>query len=174
MIRVRGTPLLRGTTRLPAALAMESVVDEFVFIVGPVLVTFLSTTGHATSGVVTAFVLALVGSMLFAARVLHPRCGHLLRPRRRRQPAVRRPGPHRAATARARRPQRPVGHPHARTPGAARRRGRPAPAPAPPPRRPARPDSGCCWPAGRRWARSSAAWRSRWSPSPTKPAPCRC
>ncbi|MGY1745811.1 MFS transporter [Blastococcus sp. SYSU D00695] len=68
MIRVRWTHLLRGTTRLPAALAMESVVDEFAFIVGPVLVTFLSTTGHATSGVVTAFVLAVVGSVLFAAQ----------------------------------------------------------------------------------------------------------
>src|SRR4051812_6017194 len=38
MIRVRWTHLLRGSHRLPTALAMESVVDEFVFIVGPVLV----------------------------------------------------------------------------------------------------------------------------------------
>jgi MFS family permease len=68
MIRVRWTYLLRGSHRLPTALAMESVVDEFVFIVGPVLVTFLSTTGHATSGVVTAFTLAAVGALLFAAQ----------------------------------------------------------------------------------------------------------
>jgi MFS family permease len=68
MIRVRWTHLLRGSHRLPTALAMESVVDEFVFIVGPVLVTFLSTAGHATSGVVTAFALAAVGSLLFAAQ----------------------------------------------------------------------------------------------------------
>jgi predicted MFS family arabinose efflux permease len=66
---VRWTHLLRGSNRLPTALAMESVVDEFVFIVGPVLVTFLSTTGHATSGLVTAFTLATVGSLLFAAQV---------------------------------------------------------------------------------------------------------
>ncbi|WP_231503140.1 MFS transporter [Blastococcus sp. URHD0036] len=81
MIRVRWTHLLRGTSRLPAALAMESVVDEFVFIVGPVLVTFLSTTGHATSGVVTAFVLAVVGSVLFAAqrRTEPPPHGHASR-----------------------------------------------------------------------------------------------
>jgi hypothetical protein len=54
------------------------VVDEFVFIVGPVLVTFLSTTGHATSGVVTAFTLATVGSLLFAAqgRTEPPPGGH--------------------------------------------------------------------------------------------------
>jgi predicted MFS family arabinose efflux permease len=68
MIRVRWTHLLRGTPRLPTALAMESVVDEFVFIVGPVLVTFLSTTGHTTSGVVTAFTLATVGTLLFSAQ----------------------------------------------------------------------------------------------------------
>ncbi|MGY2085487.1 MFS transporter [Blastococcus sp. SYSU DS0539] len=68
MIRVRWTHLLRGSHRLHTALSMESVVDEFVFIVGPVLVTFLSTTGHATSGVVTAFTLATVGSLLFAAQ----------------------------------------------------------------------------------------------------------
>jgi len=68
MIRVRWTFLLRGTPRLPTALAMESVVDEFAFIVGPVLVTFLSTTGHTTSGVVTAFTLATVGSLLFAVQ----------------------------------------------------------------------------------------------------------
>ena len=68
MIRVRWTHLLRGSHRLHTALSMESVVDEFAFIVGPVLVTFLSTTGHATSGVVTAFVLATVGSLLFAAQ----------------------------------------------------------------------------------------------------------
>ncbi len=68
MIRVRWTHLLRGSHRLPTALAMESVVDEMVFVLGPVLVTILSTTGHATSGLVTAFVLATTGSLLFAAQ----------------------------------------------------------------------------------------------------------
>jgi MFS family permease len=81
MIRVRWTHLLRGSHRLPTALAMESVVDEFVFIVGPVLVTFLSTTGHATSGVVTAFALAVVGGLLFSAqhRTEPPPGGHASR-----------------------------------------------------------------------------------------------
>ncbi len=68
MIRVRWTHLLRGSHRLPTALAMESVVDEMVFVLGPVLVTILSTTGHATAGLVTAFVFATVGSLLFAAQ----------------------------------------------------------------------------------------------------------
>ncbi|MGY1781540.1 MFS transporter [Geodermatophilus sp. SYSU D01036] len=81
MIRVRWTHLLRGTHRLHTALAMESVVDELVFIVGPVLVTFLSTTGHSTSGVVTAFTLAVVGALLFAAqgRTEPPPHGHAAR-----------------------------------------------------------------------------------------------
>ncbi|TKJ18943.1 MFS transporter [Blastococcus sp. CCUG 61487] len=68
MIRVRWTHLLRGSHRLPTALAMESVVDEMVFVVGPVLVTFLSTAGHSTAGLVTAFTLAAVGGLLFAAQ----------------------------------------------------------------------------------------------------------
>jgi len=68
MLRTRWTHLLKGSRRLPTALAFESVVDEFTFIVGPVLVTFLSTTGHTTAGLVTAFVFATVGGLLFAAQ----------------------------------------------------------------------------------------------------------
>jgi MFS family permease len=68
MVRVRWTHMLRGSHRLPTALAMESVVDEMVFVLGPVLVTILSTTGHETSGLVTAFALATVGGLLFAAQ----------------------------------------------------------------------------------------------------------
>lgn len=68
MLRTRWTYLLKGSTRLPTALAFESVLDECTFIIGPVLVTFLSTTGHTTSGVVTAFVFATVGGLLFAAQ----------------------------------------------------------------------------------------------------------
>lgn len=85
MIRTRWSYLLKGSRRLLTALAFESVVDELVFIVGPVLVAFLSTAGHSTSGIVTAFALAVVGSLLFAAQYhteppptgLHPRHGPL-------------------------------------------------------------------------------------------------
>lgn len=81
MIRTRWSYLLKGSPRLSTALAFESVVDELVFIVGPVLVTFLSTAGHSTSGIVAAFVLAVVGSLLFASQVLTepPPGGHHLR-----------------------------------------------------------------------------------------------
>lgn len=66
MLRARWTYMLEGSHRLPTALAMESVLDELVFIIGPVLVTFLSTTGHAAAGMTTAAVLAITGSALFA------------------------------------------------------------------------------------------------------------
>ncbi|PRZ33558.1 putative MFS family arabinose efflux permease [Antricoccus suffuscus] len=68
MLRARWSYLLEGSRRLPAALAMESVLDELVFIIGPVLVTFLSSTGHATSGMVVAAALAVIGSLTFAAQ----------------------------------------------------------------------------------------------------------
>jgi hypothetical protein len=59
-----------------------------------VLVHFLSTTGPPPPGVVTAFVLAVVGSLLFAAQ------------------GRTEPPPHGQ-----RRPQRPLGDPHTRYPG---------------------------------------------------------
>lgn len=68
MLRTRWTYLLKGSPRLPTALAFESVIDELTFIVGPVLVTFLSTTGHTTSGMVVTFALATLGGLLFAAQ----------------------------------------------------------------------------------------------------------
>src|ERR671916_28344 len=90
MNRVRWTHMLRGSHRLPTALAMESVVDEFVFIVGPVLVTFLSTTGHATSGVVTAFTLAAIASLAVGSMASGIGWGtvHWRRPLRHRLAAV--------------------------------------------------------------------------------------
>lgn len=68
MLRARWAYMLEGSSRLPAALAMESVLDELVFILGPVLVTVLSTSGHATLGMVVAAVFAVVGSLLFATQ----------------------------------------------------------------------------------------------------------
>ncbi|GAB3308823.1 MFS transporter [Epidermidibacterium keratini] len=68
MLRARWSYLLEGSQRLPTALAMESVLDELVFIIGPVLVTFLSTTGHATLGMAVAATLAVIGSLLFSTQ----------------------------------------------------------------------------------------------------------
>ncbi|WP_134322264.1 MFS transporter [Cumulibacter soli] len=68
MLRARWAYMLEGSSRLPTALAMESVLDELVFILGPVLVTVLSTSGHATTGMVVAAAFAVCGSLLFATQ----------------------------------------------------------------------------------------------------------
>lgn len=68
MLRARWAYLLEGSSRLSTALAMESILDELVFILGPVLVTVLSTSGHATLGMIVAAGLAVVGSLLFATQ----------------------------------------------------------------------------------------------------------
>lgn len=68
MLRARWSYLLEGSTRLPTALAMESVIEELCFILGPVLVTFLSTSGHAPLGMTVAAAFAVVGSMLMATQ----------------------------------------------------------------------------------------------------------
>lgn len=77
MLRARWAYLLEGSSRLPTALAMESVIEEMCFILGPVLVTVLSTTGHATLGMIVAAGFAVVGSLLLAAQThTEPPPGH--------------------------------------------------------------------------------------------------
>ena len=65
-VRARWSYRLRGTPLLNTAFALEAVLDEVVFIVGPVLVTFLATAIHPALGLAAGGVLGLVGA--FAAR----------------------------------------------------------------------------------------------------------
>lgn len=67
---------------LHTAYSLESVLDEVVYVVGPILAITLSTRGSAEAGPLTAAVLLAVGVLLFAAQ-------------RRTEPPVR-PGPQRA------------------------------------------------------------------------------
>jgi len=57
MVRARWSRIYSGTATLHTAYAFESVVDEVVFLIGPVLVTFLTTSVAPSSGlcVVAAF-----------------------------------------------------------------------------------------------------------------------
>jgi len=64
---------------LPTAFAIEAVVDEAVFVIGPVLVTALVTTVHPAAGVLAAAVLGTAGGILLAAQ---PRTAPPIRPRR--------------------------------------------------------------------------------------------
>jgi len=56
-VRVRWAEQLSGTGRLPTAFALESVLDEVIFVVGPVLVTVVATT--------VSPILAVLGTLLF-------------------------------------------------------------------------------------------------------------
>lgn len=56
-VRVRWSHQLAGTGRLPTAFALESVLDEVIFVLGPVLVTLVAT--------MVSPVLAVLGTLLF-------------------------------------------------------------------------------------------------------------
>ena len=68
LVRARWARLHSGTPLLHTAYALESVLDEVVFVVGPVLATILATSVHPLSGLVTNLVLTLGGGLWFAAQ----------------------------------------------------------------------------------------------------------
>lgn len=69
LIRARWTVLLSGDPgALNQAYSFEAVVDELVFMAGPVLVTTLATTVAPWLGLTCSGVLALVGGLIFAGR----------------------------------------------------------------------------------------------------------
>ena len=67
-VRARWSHRLRGTPLLNTAFAWEAVLDEVVFIVGPVLATFLATAIHPALGLAAGGVVGLVGAFVLAAQ----------------------------------------------------------------------------------------------------------
>ena len=67
-VRARWSHVLDDPAEVQTAYALESVVDEAIFIVGPILVTFLATALHPALGLSAAAVLGLVGGLAFAAQ----------------------------------------------------------------------------------------------------------
>jgi MFS family permease len=67
MVRARWSALLRDPAALHAAFALESVVDEMTFVVGPALVTVLATA-VPPAGVLLCMVLSVSGTLFFAAQ----------------------------------------------------------------------------------------------------------
>lgn len=67
-VRARWTHRLKGGPLLNTAYALEAVVDEVVFIVGPVLVTLLATSVHPALGLAVCVVLGLTGAVALAAQ----------------------------------------------------------------------------------------------------------
>jgi MFS family permease len=68
LVRARWAYALGGTPLLPTAFSLESVLDEVVFVVGPVLVTLLATEVAPAAGVLAAAVFTLAGSLALAAQ----------------------------------------------------------------------------------------------------------
>ncbi len=69
MVRTRWSALLDDdAARLHTAFALESVNDELIFVVGPALVTLLATQFLPASGIGTASLLCVTGTLLYAAQ----------------------------------------------------------------------------------------------------------
>lgn len=67
-IRARWRQIVPERSQLDTAFAFEAVVDEMVFIIGPVLVTFLATHVDPLAGVASTAGLCLAGTLLLAAQ----------------------------------------------------------------------------------------------------------
>lgn len=68
MVRARWTELYRGTGRLRTAFALEAVIDEVCFIVGPVLSVGLSVALFPEAGPLLGALLLLVGTVALAVQ----------------------------------------------------------------------------------------------------------
>lgn len=68
MVRARWNLVLDNPRDLHTAYSLESALDELVFVVGPVLATFLATEISPTAGLVAAIVAALGGGFWFLAQ----------------------------------------------------------------------------------------------------------
>ena len=67
-VRTRWSHLLDEPGEKQTAFALEAVLDEVVFVVGPVLVTLLATSWHPVAGLTAALVSGVVGTFAFAAQ----------------------------------------------------------------------------------------------------------
>ncbi len=68
LVRARWTYLIDERRRLNTAFAFEAVVDEVIFITGPVLVTFLATLVDPVAGLACAGVTGLAGGLALATQ----------------------------------------------------------------------------------------------------------
>lgn len=67
-VRARWSHVLDSPADVQTAYALESVADEAVFILGPIIVTVLATAIHPVVGLAVAVVAGSVGGLLFAAQ----------------------------------------------------------------------------------------------------------
>ncbi|MDN5760841.1 MAG: MFS transporter [Microlunatus sp.] len=67
-VRARWSYRLRGKPLLNTAFAWEAVLDEVVFMIGPVLATFLATSLHPSLGLAAGGLVGLVGALALASQ----------------------------------------------------------------------------------------------------------
>ena len=67
-IRARWSHVLADPPLVQTAYALESVVDEAVFMLGPILVTVLATTWHPVAGLTVAIATGVGGTLFLAAQ----------------------------------------------------------------------------------------------------------
>lgn len=67
-VRARWSHRLRDSPLLDTAFAIEAVIDELTFVVGPVLVAFLATSVEPAAGLVVCAVVGVLGSLLLAVQ----------------------------------------------------------------------------------------------------------
>ena len=68
LVRARWSHLLTEPRDIHTAFSLEAVLDETVFVIGPILATLLATSVHPVGGLVLPFVALLVGGYLFLAQ----------------------------------------------------------------------------------------------------------
>lgn len=67
MVRARWSHVISDRSQLNTAFALEAVIDEMVFIIGPVLVTLLTTVVAQSGGLLAAAAAALAGTWVLAS-----------------------------------------------------------------------------------------------------------
>jgi MFS family permease len=67
-VRARWSHVLDSQAEVQTAYALESVIDEAIFMIGPILVTVLATTVDPAFGLGAAAVVGLVGGLAFASQ----------------------------------------------------------------------------------------------------------
>jgi predicted MFS family arabinose efflux permease len=67
-VRTRWSHVLTERADIDTAYALESAIDEVVFMTGPIVVTILATAWHPVAGLATAIVAGTAGTLFFAAQ----------------------------------------------------------------------------------------------------------
>jgi len=67
-VRARWSHVLDDPSRVQTAYALESVVDESVFILGPIVVTMLATWWHPVAGLAAAILSGVAGTLALTAQ----------------------------------------------------------------------------------------------------------